>query len=55
MLLMLDGYDILHDLSNVSYTMNAQGRTETYRTVLPRYFLFHVQWRFNQNPKSKNK
>lgn len=55
MLLMLDGYDILHDLSNVSYTMNAQGRTETYRTVLPRYFLFHVQWRFNQSPKSKNK
>lgn len=55
MLLMLDGYDILHDLSNVSYTMNAQGRTETYRTVLPRYFLFHVQWRFNHSPKSKNK
>lgn len=55
MLLMLDGYDILHDLSNVSYTMNAQGRTETYRTVLPRYFMFHIQWRFNQSPKSKNK
>lgn len=55
MLLMLDGYDILHDLSNVSYTMNAQGRTETYRTVLPRYFMFHVQWRFNQNPESKKK
>lgn len=55
MLLMFDGYDILHDLSNVSYTINAQGRTETYRTVLPRYFMFHVQWRFNQIPKSKNK
>lgn len=55
MLLMLDGYDILHDLSNVSYTLNAQGRTEIYRTVLPRYFMFHIQWRFNQRPKSKNK
>ena len=51
MVLMLDGYDILHDLSNVSYTVNAQGRTETYRTVLPRYFMFHVQWRFNHTPK----
>lgn len=51
LLLMLDGYDILHDLSNVSYTMNAQARTEIYRTVLPRYFMFHVQWRFNSNPK----
>lgn len=55
MLLMLDGYDILHDLSNVSYTVNAQARTETYRTVLPRYFMFHIQWRFNHSPKSKNK
>lgn len=51
MVFMLDGYDILHDLSNVSYTVNAQGRTETYRTVLPRYFMFHVQWRFNHTPK----
>lgn len=52
-LLSLDGYDILHDLNNVSYTMNAQGRTETYRTVLPRYFMFHLQWRFNHTPKTK--
>jgi hypothetical protein len=53
LLLMLDGYDILHDLSNVSYTMNAQARTETIRTVLPRYFMFHLQWRFNHIPKKK--
>ena len=51
LLLMLDGYDMLHDLSNVSYTINAQARTEVYRTVLPRYFMFHVQWRFNSNKK----
>lgn len=53
LLLMLDGYDILHDLSNVSYTINAQARTETYRTVLPRYVMFHAQWRFNSQPKGK--
>ncbi|MDE6278715.1 MAG: outer membrane beta-barrel family protein, partial [Paramuribaculum sp.] len=34
LLIMLDGYDMLHDLSNVSYTSNAQTRTETIRTVL---------------------
>lgn len=51
LLLMLDGYDMLHDLSNVSYTINAQARTEVYRTVLPRYFMFHVQWRFNSKQK----
>ncbi len=54
LLLMFDGYDMLHNLSNVSYTMNAQVRTETIRTVLPRYFMFHLQWRFNHIPKKKN-
>lgn len=53
LLLMVDGYDMLHDLSNVSYTTNAQARTETLRTVLPRYFMFHLQWRFNHIPKKK--
>lgn len=53
LLLSLDGYDILHDLSNVSYTMNAQARTETYRTVLPHYAMFRMQWLFNHSPKSK--
>ena len=55
LLLMLDGYDILHNLSNVSYTMNAQARTETLRTVLPRYVMFHVQWKFNFKPTPASK
>lgn len=55
LLLMLDGYDMLHNLSNVSYTMNAQARTETIRTVLPRYFMFHLQWRLNHIPKKKTR
>lgn len=50
LLLMLDGYDILHNLSNVSYTMNAQARTETLRTVLPRYLMFHIQWKLDFKP-----
>ncbi|MDE6278506.1 MAG: outer membrane beta-barrel family protein, partial [Paramuribaculum sp.] len=53
LLLMVDGYDMLHDLSNVSYTTNAQARTETLRTVLPRYFMFHLQWHFNYLPKKR--
>lgn len=53
LLFMLDGYDILHDLKNVSYTMNAQARTEVYRTVLPRYVMFHIQWFFNHTPMKK--
>lgn len=46
-----DGYDLLHQLSSVTYTVNAQARTETVRNVIPNYVLFHVQWCFNRNPK----
>lgn len=48
--LMADGFDLLHNLSDVSYGINAQARTETYYTVLPSYFLFHIQWTFNKKP-----
>ena len=48
--LMADGFDLLHNISNVSYGINAQARTETYHTVLPGYFLFHIQWTFNKKP-----
>lgn len=48
--LMADGFDLLHNLSDVSYRINAQARAETYHTVLPRYFLFHIQWTFNKKP-----
>lgn len=52
-LFMLDGFDLLHQLNNVTYNINAQGRTETYTNVLPRYCLFHVQYRFMLQPKRK--
>lgn len=50
---MLDGFDLLHQLSNITYNVNAQGRTETWNNVLPRYALFHVQYRFTVLPKKK--
>ncbi len=53
LLFMADGWDILHDIKNVTYKVNAQARTETYTTVLPRYFMFHIQYRFNKQPKKK--
>ena len=53
-LFMLDGFDLLHQLNNVTYNVNAQGRTETFSNVLPRYFLFHVQYRIMIQPKKKN-
>jgi len=50
---MIDGFDILHNLSNVFYNVNAQARTETYTNVLPRYVMFHIQWKFHKAPKRK--
>ena len=53
LLVLLDGFDILRQLSNVTRTMNAQGRTETYTNVMPRYVLLHAVWRFNKQPKKQ--
>ncbi|MCM1141173.1 MAG: outer membrane beta-barrel family protein [Muribaculum sp.] len=50
---MVDGFDILHNLSNIFYSVNAQARTETYTNVLPRYVMFHIQWKFHKAPKKK--
>jgi len=44
---MLEGFDILGQLDNVTRTVNAQGRTETYTNVLRRYALLHVVYRFD--------
>jgi len=50
---MLDGFDLLHQLNNITYNVNAQGRTETWNNVLPRYGLFHIQYRFAIQPKKR--
>lgn len=51
--LMLDGFDILHQLSNVTRTLNAQGRVETWRNVIPSYVMFHFVYRLNIEPKKR--
>lgn len=48
---MLDGFDIQGNLDNVTRFVNAQGRTETYTNVMPRYALLHVVYHFNKQPK----
>lgn len=52
---MLDGLDLLGQLDNVTRTVNAQGRTETYINVLPRYALLHLVYRFSKLPKKNNR
>lgn len=53
LVLMVDGFDILGNLSNVTYSVNGQGRTEVRRNVLPQYVLFHAQLKLSKQPKKK--
>jgi len=53
LILRLEGFDILHQLSPTDYVINAQGRTETYYRSLPHYLMLHAVWHFNKNPKKK--
>lgn len=48
-----EGFDILGQLSNRRFTVNEQGRTETYTNVTPRYFMLKLTYRFNKFPKNK--
>ena len=50
---MLDGFDLLHQLSNITHNINAQGRTETWTNVLPRYALLHIRYKFDKRPQKR--
>lgn len=50
---MLDGFDLLHQLSNINYAVTATGRTVSYTNALPRYVMLSVQYRLSIQPKKK--
>lgn len=43
----LDGYDLLHQISRISYVINAQGRTESWDNTIPRYVILRIIYQFN--------
>ena len=49
----VEGFDLLHQLSNTQYSVNAQGRVETWYRSLPRYVMFHLVYHWNKAPKKK--
>ena len=51
----LEAFDILHQLSNTQIVINGQGRTETMRNTLPRYLMLHVSYKFQKIPKNRTK
>lgn len=48
---MIDGFDILQQLSNRTFSMTSSGLWESYRNALPSYFVAHVLWNLNKKPK----
>jgi hypothetical protein len=38
----LVAFDLLHQLSTTQYSVNAQGRTETWNNSLPRYMMLSL-------------
>ncbi len=51
--LMVDGFDLLNNLSNIRRNLNTQGYTETWYMSIPRYVMFHVVYRLNRAPRQK--
>ena len=50
----IEVFDLLHELSSTQYTVNAQGRTETWYRSLPHYVMLHLVYHWNrQNSKRK--
>ena len=49
----IEAFDLLHQLSSTQYSVNAQGRTETWYRSLPHYVMAHIVYHWNKNPKKK--
>lgn len=47
----LDCFDILGNLNSTSFTLNTQGRTETWTNGLTRYFMLHAAYKFTVGMK----
>jgi len=49
----LKGYDLLGQVSQWQYYVNAQGRTEYWTNNMRRYVLLSLSYRFSVTPKKK--
>ena len=47
----IEAFDLLHQVSSTQYSVNAQGRTETWFRSLPHYVMLHLVFHWNKNPK----
>lgn len=50
-ILTAEAFDLLHQLSNTTYTVNAQGRAEVWRNTIPNYCMVHLTYKLTKMPK----
>lgn len=53
LLVKLQCFDILHQLSTQHYYVDSQGRTETWCNSIPSYWLLSLQYQFKKAPKKR--
>ena len=49
----IEAFDLLHQLSSTQYTVNAQGRTETWYRSLPHYVMLHLVYHWNRQSSKR--
>ena len=49
----LQAFDILHQISKVNYHINAQGRTESWQNTIPRYVMLSFAYNLTKGKKHK--
>lgn len=47
----VQAFDLLQNLSSTRYSVNAQGRTETWNNCIPRYVMCSIAYKINKKPK----
>lgn len=47
----LDGYDLLHQIKSITYTIDPYGRTESWNNNLPRYAMLRISFHKFHSPK----
>jgi len=49
----IEAFDLLHQLSSTQYSVNAQGRTETWYRSLPHYVMLHLVYHWNRQSSKR--
>ena len=50
MICRLEGFDILHQLTQIQYNVSSNGNSSTWNNCIPSYFMLHLSYKINLTP-----